>query len=413
MKSEAGLALNAGLINMKKQSVNNTLWFLLGFLVFFNFYIVMIPIAKPPRVTDIIGCLFIVLMFLRLNTIMKMKFHIFDFLYLAAMSLWLLKDIIITGPGSLIITFRWIMAFMVGLVIARLPPQSTYRYKVLVGMIFGAAANIVVIILQICGYFDSMVALGFGSKDSWYANIGSSIRYAGLFEYPNALALVTSISLPLSLGLVQEFRKPFWVVIAGFCITALGCGLTYTRAPFIVSCLLMLIWLLNGQKKQTIRKVLVVCAIMSIVLLFGMPGGEDRWSDTAYMENNKDDRLASNMDGLGLLINNSFGLGALFKDQVSFAVHNAYLQLGLMAGIPFLGFTMIQIFRAIQKSISLKRSELWVALTLALNFFFEEHLTNPTIIILLMWIIFAPKSLVDHEIGTLDKSKTIGMPPVR
>lgn len=407
------MKLNVGSISMKKQSVNQFLWLLFGFFIFFNFYIVILPIEKPPRVTDIIGCFFIVAMFLRLNAIMKMKFHIVDFLYLVAISLWLMKDLIIIGPGSLIITFRWIVAFMVGFVIARLPYQSTYRYKVLVGMIFGAAANIAVIILQINGYFDSMVAFGLGSKDSWYANIGSSVRYAGLFEYPNALALVTSISLPLSLGLVQEFQKPFWVVIVGFCITTLGCGLTFTRAPFIVSCLLMLIWLLNGQKKQTIRKVLIICAIMSIVLLFGLPGGEDRWSDSVYIENNRDDRIASNMDAIGLLIKNPFGLGALFKDQVNFAVHNAYLQLGLMAGIPFLSFTIIQIFRAIHKSVSLKRSELWVALTLFFNFFFEEHLTNPTIVILIMWIIFAPKSLVDHEIGTLDKSKPIGMPLIR
>ncbi|GMB01659.1 O-antigen ligase family protein [Pelosinus sp. IPA-1] len=398
---------------MKKESVTNSLWFLLGFLVFFNFYIVILPFEKPPRVTDIIGCLVTMFVLLRLNIVMEIKFHIFDFLYLVAISLWLMKDLLIIGPSSLIITFRWIIAFMIGLVIARVPFQSTYRYKVMVGMVCGAAANIVVILLQINGNFDSMVALGLGSRDSWYANIGSSIRYAGLFEYPNALALVTSISLPLSLGLVQEFRKPFWVVIVGFCITALGCGLTYTRAPFIVSCLLMLIWLLNGQKKQVIRNVMIICAIMSIILLFGLPGGEDRWSDSVYIENNKNDRLSSNMDALELLVKNPFGLGALFKDQVNFAVHNAYLQLGLMAGIPFLGFTIFQIFRAIQKSFFLKGSELWVALTLALNFFFEEHLTNPTIVILIMWIVFAPKSRLNLEIDSLNKSKPIGRLPIR
>ena len=135
---------------------------------------------------------------------------------------------------------------------------------------------------------------------------------------------------------------------------------------------------------------------MPLLLFIGPPGGWVRWTDTGDALLNVSDRLLTNFSTLDLALRHPLGMGvaeghrALFADTGIQATHNAWLQAALVFGIPLALAIAVAFLVAISRLRHGWRADaFWpglIAFHLSGLFLFEEHLNNPTFVILTVWL---------------------------
>jgi O-antigen ligase len=142
--------------------------------------------------------------------------------------------------------------------------------------------------------------------------------------------------------------------------------------------------------------VLAVIAIPAVVII-GPPGGKVRWSDSLSAGANVDERATSNRAALELIVENPFGLGVvrgqnkLIERSSISATHNAFLQAGLYIGLPMALILIVACCYQLWGLLhGVEHPTFWKAL-MAVHliglFLFEEHLNNPTFVILVSWML--------------------------
>ncbi len=378
---------------------------LLGFIILFNPYLV--PGAESaPRLTDLVGAGLWALLAARLLTGRTLHLPTLARLgmVVALVLLWALRDAARAGLAPDVAQVRWILAAAHGYFLWLLARGPATRKPLVLGLGWGAVANLGVVALQGAGMTDLTVALGLASPrfESRWALVGGvvEVRPFGMWGHPNASSGVIALCLPLVLGLVDEGRLGARWIVAGLGVTFLGSALTLTRSGMLVGALLLGVWALGGRQtpRQRMARLSVVLLLAAVGAAVGPPGGWERWTDSRTASN-RGERLHATLGSLDLAFANPAGLGAGYQETLLRTVgipatHNAWMYLALLAGLP-LALLVLAAVAGHALSLARRRSvEAWLALAMLGLFLFEEYFRATAFQILALWLVATPTGLL-------------------
>lgn len=293
---------------------------------------------------------------------------------------------------------RWILAVpwaLTLLTFARCEPDRTRFIK---GIAVGCLMNVVVVVAQYFGVDGPLQRFGFSSFGERLVWVGKQVRMPGLHGAPSSSSAVISLVAPATLWLYLRDRVQILWPVVGFGAAAVGMHLTSSRSPLLMVALSTLLAL---AVTFTRRRALGLWAFgmgvaLPLLLVVGPPGGWVRWTDSGDTMVNVSDRWLSNVSAMELTLQHPLGMGvdggrrALFTDTGIQATHNAWLEAALVFGIP-LALAIAVVFLAGLWGLrhGWRSDAFWPALVtfhLSGLFLFEEHLNNPTFIILTVWL---------------------------
>jgi O-antigen ligase len=197
-----------------------------------------------------------------------------------------------------------------------------------------------------------------------------------------------------------------WTVIVSLGLVSLATQLTYTRAALLVSVtVLLMILVVHFRRSRSARLgILMVVVVLLSSLYVGLPGGTERWEDYNRIRENASERLQTNAAALQISAEHPVGVGSqagvgLMRDEAANeAIHNAYLQIAVMYGPALAGLLFLLILilalQALHPTSIAWMLEPMLALQVFGLFFWEEHLSNPSFIIMVNWLVVASAYLI-------------------
>jgi hypothetical protein len=294
---------------------------------------------------------------------------------------------------------RWILAVPWALVLIGYVHREPECTRFIKGLAIGCAFNVFVVVAQFLGVDGPLQRLGFSSFGTKLVWVGEQLRMPGLHGSPTASAAVISLIAPATLWLYLRGRASLLWPVCGFAVAGVAMHLTSSRSPFLVlvlSTALTLVLTINSRRSLGLWA-LGLGVGSPLLLFFGPPGGWVRWTDTSDALLNASDRLLTNLSTLDLALQHPLGMGvgeghrALFADTGIQATHNAWLQAALVFGLPFaLAITAAFFVNLSRLRHGWRSDAFWpglVAFHLSGLFLFEEHLNNPTFVILTVWLV--------------------------
>ena len=293
---------------------------------------------------------------------------------------------------------RWILAVPWALVLLDLAHSEPERTRFIKGLAIGCAFNVFVVMAQYLGIDGPLQRLGLSSFGTRLVWVGEQLRMPGLHGAPSSSSAVISLIAPATLWLYLRDRASILWPVFGFAAAAIGLHLTSSRSPLLMILLstgLALLVTINRRRSLSLWA-LGLGVGLPLLVLVGPPGGWVRWTDTSDAMLNVSDRLLSNFSSLDLALRHPLGMGveegrrALFADTGIQATHSAWLQSALVFGLPLALAIMVVLITALWRlRYGWKSDAFWPALVafhLSGLFFFEEHLNNPTFVILTVWL---------------------------
>ncbi len=375
----------------------DNLWpFLTGFLLVANLYL-MPMLASSPRATDlgslVLGCW--ILMRLAQGRQRPQPLAIVALVALIPL-IWLFFSFLGNDPATTVLTARWLLAMPWALALISIMGTDRGQEMFARGLFFGCLLNVLVIIFQRLGLESPLQMLGLSSSGANYHQfVSHQVRIPGLHGHHNASSSVTSLLVPA--GFFLYYRRLLnlkWLLVSmlGFLIAI---HLTSTRSPLLVA--IFTIIFISALARRLRQSVLIGFVLFSIlvplVLVYGPPGGWARWNNTEALVSNASERGDSGLGAVGLCVDNPLGLGVT-KGHSELdgrtgikATHNAFLQAALVWGLPFGILVSVGMILAVLRSLGATiESGFFLPGLLAFHvsglFMFEEHLNNPTFIIL-------------------------------
>lgn len=294
---------------------------------------------------------------------------------------------------------RWLLAVPWALVLLELLRTEPGRTRFIKGLAAGCVFNVVVIVAQHFGVDGPLERLGFSSFGVRLVWVGEQLRMPGLHGGPTASAAVVSLVAPATLWLYLRDRANLLWPIAGFAAAGIALHLTASRSPLLMLVLsTLLILTVTVQRRRTLLLWgLALIVGLPLLVVVGPPGGWVRWTDRGDAMLNVSDRILSNRTAVELTLAHPLGMGvgegrrALYEDTGIQATHNAWLQAALFFGIPMaLGLFLAMGVAVTRLRYGWRSDAFWPALVafhLAGLFLFEEHLNNPTFVILVVWVV--------------------------
>jgi hypothetical protein len=365
---------------------------LLGFFLIANIY--LIPwFAKCPRATDLIGLLLGLALFVRFIT-RGLRPTPLNFLILLAVAPVLWGIYALDADDWLTVTrsARWLVALPWAYVLYVIARDSEARYALVQGMWWGVIVNLTVIVLQFLGQGALMQNLGLAAQDERLRTVYAILRLPGMHGDVGSSTAILSLIVPLSLSLFYKHGKSIRVVLIGLAVLATGTAMTLTRSPALVAVVTLAVAILfNLRFRRSFRLAASLLVVLIVGLVaFGPPGGWKRWTDMQNIQINASGRFYTNVLSLQLVTEHPLGVGAQQREDLVGATHNAFLQASLEYGLLFGAFvSFFVITMALRALWGLYRPfelECILALHMTGLFLFEEHLNNPTFIILTAWI---------------------------
>lgn len=373
-------------------------WFL-GFFMMVNMY--MLPmLTSSPRVTDVMALALAFLVFVRLvfGRQNPVDLAAAAFFSLAPL-LWLLFSTLEARFETAVLAIRWLLAIPWGLAMAQLLKTEKAQVSFARGILVGGIVNVAVIMLQSVGLEAPLKLVGLSSAGAnYYTWVSNTLRYPGLHGHHNASCSVISLMIPAGLFLYYGKRLRLIQLVGILVGLMISLHLTNTRSPMVVS-LLTLGWgaLLARRLRRSLLIGLTLAALLTpLLILYGPPGGWARWRNTEALASNTTERTDSVMGSLFLVMENPLGLGVK-KGQAELsgktgigATHNAFLQAALNYSLPFGILVTLAVVGMTLKGLYGLSSNHYLPGLLAFQtaglFMFEEHLNNPTFMILTAWL---------------------------
>lgn len=294
---------------------------------------------------------------------------------------------------------RWVLALPWALALLAVAHSEPGRTRFVKGVAIGCALNAVVIVAQQYGFDGPFERLGFSSFGDRIVWVGQQLRMPGLHGSPSASSAVLSLIAPATLWLYLRDRASLWWPVVGYASAAIGMHLTASRSPLLMlglSTILALVLTVTRRRALGLWAIALMVGLPLLVVI-GPPGGWVRWTDTGDTMVNASDRLLTNTSTMEIVLQHPMGMGvdegrrALFEDTGMQATHNAWLQAALVFGIPMALALLGGFLAAIARLRLGWKSGAFLAGLLAFHlsglFFFEEHLNNPTFVILAVWIV--------------------------
>lgn len=387
---------------------------IMGFFLIVNVY--LIPSAvQTPRATDLIGVSLGLWLMWRLTTRgMRFDTLVALFLFAAIPVIWGLSAYYSGDFPTMLLSVRWLLAVPWGYALFLVARDPQHRPALIWGLLCGCLVNTVVLALQYYGLIDFTQSVGLAPQDTvGISALYTELRAPGMEVHPNSSAATLSLAIPITLYLYYGDRVRLWVVGLGLAILLTGSQFTDTRSAVLVSVVTVAVMLLTRNNLGRSLRLVALVVYIGLPLLFwvGPPGGWERWLDRDNVEVNSGERLLSNVGALRLSLEHPFGLGVeegtqvLAQETGISATHNAFLQVGLAYGLLLaaaiflsLSFFALQLFVG---SRTVPTLEAVLALHVFGLFFFEEHFSAPTFVILTSWLFAACGPLLGRYLGTM------------
>lgn len=382
--------------------MQHPLAWLAGFLLSVNVYVVP-PLAASPRATDVIGLGLGMWVLLRLAQ-GRQPLGPLTLLAVAALLplAWTALGLLDADIATTLQAARWLVALPWGLALPVLLRDDARRRRFAWGVVWGGFANVLVVQLQAIGLEPYLRLTGLSSTTAAFHHyVGQVVRLPGLHGHHNATSTVVSLVVPAVLYLYFRHRCSVAAVLASLAAFLLVLHLTSTRGPLLVAPLTIGYAFLAARAMTRGLLIGIVLASLSagLILAYGPPGGWSRWQDTQGIQVNAGERLDSMQGALGLTVDHPLGLGVtrgkeqLYDHSGHQATHNAFLQVALFLGLPLGLLILVALPVATMRGLAGRDGPLFLEGLLACHliglFLFEEHLNNPTFVILTMWLVVA------------------------
>lgn len=374
-------------------------WFL-GFVLVANFYLIPF-LTNSPRTTDVAGIVLALMMLRRLaHQGIRRSYVLGIFPLLIVHLAWGLVGLAKEDLTTVVQSVRWLLAVPWAWALMEIWDSRQCRDAWFRGLFWGVAFNLLVLLGQSFGLDRLTQMLGLAAQDQRFVSVYGQARHAGMHGHPNAALAVISLAIPAAVGLVFNIGRSRNYIIGALAMLFLGSALTLTRSSLVVGLVTLVYTLLLGtRKRRTWQVAFVACAVAGLVVgTVGPPGGWQRWVDRENIEVNLHRRLETNGEALRLTIEHPLGIGDLQREKLVGATHNALLQAGVVFGMPFA--VVVGSALLVGGCVSV-RGPIAVSGLLGLFcvhlvglFMWEEHLHNPTFIILSAWTVLSALTFV-------------------
>jgi hypothetical protein len=375
-------------------NVMAVLSFLIGLVIVTNPYLPFID--QHARWTDLLALLSVPIILLYIPSTKRLHWMLPGAFLIFVLELpWLWTDIKAHGFFGGSLSLRWLALTLLAVSVDLLHRRGQSSASFALGIFVGGPVNCLLLWLQSAGFTDELTKLGlaYPGVGRVFAGGPAMERFAGLHGHPNAAAAVIGLCIPAALTLNVQFKKS-WLWVAGAVMVCIaGAWLTYSRSPFMIAAFLLLTWLLKLRLHDKRLLVLGFALLAAgFVAASEIPSLSARWTTDDSAEANAAIRLDTTVRSAQASLQSPLGLGSDFEDDMPrdlLATHNAFTHLALTAGIPLalLVFTCLLVSAAMLR----RRADLngWLGLYLLGIFFFEEHLRNPTFVLLTVWLVLA------------------------
>lgn len=377
------------------------LWpFLAGFILTANIYLLPF-LATSPRATDlgslVLGCW--VLVRLAHGKQKAAPLALVGMVSLIPI-IWMFFSLMGNDPATTVLTARWLLAMPWALALLFYMETDERQEMLAWGLIVGCLLNVLVVILQQLGFESILQMVGLSSQGANYQHyVSHQIRIPGLHGHHNASSSITSLIIPAAFFLYFRQKIKLNLLLGSLLGLMIVIHLTSTRSPIVVAVfsVIFVSALARRLRQSALIGIVLLSLMVPLIVVYGPPGGWTRWNNTEALISNATERADSGLGALQLCVDNPLGLG-VSKGHIDLvsktgikATHNAFLQAALLWGLPFgllvsVG-VLLAVFRGFGGGIE---SSFFLPSLLAFHvaglFMFEEHLNNPTFIILAAWL---------------------------
>jgi hypothetical protein len=186
------------------------------------------------------------------------------------------------------------------------------------------------------------------------SSVVGRVRYLGVLQDPNEVALATSMAIPFAFSFVEQKRSLTRIVLLIVTLIVIGVGvvLTKSRGGQLVFCGVFGAYFI---KKYGVKRGVIVAATMAIPLL--LQGG--RSGDEA--DESEEERLQAAAAGIKMFLAypiTGVGLGQ-FTEHHHLTAHNAYILAGAELGLPGMWMFMTLLLTSIRIPIAVLRHPLF------------------------------------------------------
>jgi O-antigen ligase len=374
----------------------------LGFLLCANLYLVPTA-ASSPRATDAMAAGLAIWAVRRLSA-GRLPLGTLSLLAIANVLpvAWLFFSLLDPDLPTVAQCLRWLFALPWALALVCLVATEDERRRFAWGLIVGGGVNVAVVVLQSVGIEAPLRLVGLSSSDAVYHHyVYNQVRIPGMHGHHAASSAIMSLMIPASLYLY--FRKHGGLVVPLGCLAGLliALNLTSTRSPLIISALTLGYAFVVARQfgRGFLFGVILIVVTVPAILVFGPPGGRNRWEDALALQANAGERFESNYASAEIALQHPLGLGvkagqsALYDLSGIDATHNAYLQAAVFLGLPLAVLILVTVVVVALRGLHGPQHPDMLLALLAFHtaglFLFEEHLNNPTFVILASWFIAA------------------------
>ncbi len=377
------------------------LWpFLAGFLLTANLYLLPCLDASP-RATDLasllLGCW--VLVRLAHGRQRSQSLAVVGMVSIIPI-LWMFFSLLGSDPATTVLTARWLLAMPWVLALIFLMETDEMQETFAWGIMVGCLLNVLVIILQYLGMESLLQLVGLSSSGANYHQfVSHQVRIPGLHGHHNSSCSVTSLMGPAGFFLYFRHKMKIKMLLGSLFGLLIAIHLTSTRSPLMVAVftIVFVSALARRLRQSALIGIVLLGILVPLVVVYGPPGGWARWNNTEALVSNASERADSGLGGVQLCVDNPLGLGVTRghseldgKTGIK-STHNAFLQAALVWGLPFGILVGVGIILAVFRGFGGIESSFFLPSLLAFHvsglFMFEEHLNNPTFIILAAWLI--------------------------
>ncbi|MFZ5783490.1 MAG: O-antigen ligase family protein [Pseudomonadota bacterium] len=365
--------------------------------------------GNGPRTTDLLGLFSAGWLALAMLRLPELHRAIVGVLLVWAMTLpWIFIEIWSLGGTSDApvqrLLLRWVLAGFSAYLIAVVADTPALRPRLLYGLMAGVLLSSLTLVHDDLTFspedvpIDQLVTLAIYNGKDIYDFV---YRASGIFGHPNGAAGCVLLGVPLLIGAIQEGRAPRWSIAIALMLMAGTFYLTKSRGPLLVSAVLVGSWLWIEARGARLPLLLAgVAGVLGMVAVGGVAAGGgvllNRFLDLNAISVNAGDRWWTIATSLDFMVRNPLGMASGYVAPLetatgTSATHSAYLELGLMGGIPLLAFVAVRLGRTAARLLGPWRPvEAWLACYLLGIFLFESYFLQVGIQLLTLWLVVSP-----------------------
>jgi hypothetical protein len=285
-------------------------------------------------------------------------------------------------PRTVILALHYFAYSFAGLYLAMLLRDEAARNAYCWGLVIGLVATVPIFVMQDLGYEAELIRFGLvpGFYQILQLDIGSTLRYAGLWSHPNEASHVAALAAPAGAYLFLVRRRLLPLVLVAAALIAVF-YYTQSRGGLLAGGTILTFPLLLGRQGDIkILRVAIACmGIVGCVLVASqLDFFSSRFADPGEAGNFAE-RLNTILYGIATVLTNPFGLSVYdFTEMIAAGTggvgspHNGFLAFaGIFGWLPF-AVLVIAMLRCLSMRSDLDVLFAFIAIGVVFSFMFEE-----------------------------------------